>query len=99
MDRRRVVHGENAERLQPARALQHLADHARAFIRDLIAVAAQARHMQEDIRQAIVGNDESKSLGHIEPLNDTAKLDDARRLIGEIAHRFAVGSDACAGPL
>ena len=99
MDRRRLVHREDAEGLQAARPLQHLADDARAFIGDLEAVAAQARHVQEDVRQAIVGNDESKSLGDIEPLDDAGKLDDARRLIGEIAHRFPVGSDACAGPL
>jgi hypothetical protein len=54
--------------------------------------------MQENVWQAIVGDDESKSLGHIEPFDRTAELDDARRLVSEIAYRFPVGSDACAGP-
>ena len=63
-----------------------------------LAGRAAARHVQKNVGQAIVGNDESKSLGYIEPLNGTAQLDDARRLVGEIAHRLPIGSDAGAGP-
>ena len=67
------------------RPLQHLGDHARAFIGGLEAVAAQAGHVQENVRAAIVRHDESIALGDIEPLDDAGELDDGRRLVGDIA--------------
>ena len=69
MARRRFVHREDAERLQSPRTVQRLDDDARALIGGLIAVAAEAGHMQQHVGPAIVGNDEAKTLGHVEPLD------------------------------
>ena len=85
MDRRRLVHREDAEALQALRPLQHLADDARAFVGGLEAVAAQAGHVQQHVRHAVVGNDEAVALGDVEPFDDAGELDDGRRLVGEVA--------------
>ena len=85
MHRRQFVHGEDAKRLQAARTLQHLDHDARTLIGDLEAVAPQARHVQEDVGHAVVGNDEAVSLGDIEPLDDAGELDDARGLVTDLA--------------
>ena len=90
MHRGRLVHGENAERLQAARPLQHLDHDARAFIGDLKAVAAQAGHVQEDVGHPVVGNDEAVALGDIEPFDDAGELDDARGLIADLTADAAV---------
>ena len=85
MDRRRFVHGDDAERLQTLWPRKHLADDARALIGGLKAVAAQAGHMQQHIRHAVVGNDEAVTLGDIEPLDDAGNFNDVRcRLVTEI---------------
>ena len=52
-------------------------DDPRTFIGGLVAVAAQARHVQKNVGHAVVGNDESKTLGDIEPLDDTGQLDES----------------------
>ena len=85
MNRRRFIHGDDAERLQAFGARQHLADDARALIGGLVAVAAQAGHMQKHVAHAIVGHDEAITLGHVEPFDDAGHFNDLRRgLIGEI---------------
>ena len=77
MNRRRVIHGEDAESLQALRPLQHLNDDARAFVSGLETVTTHARHVQQDVRQSVVGHDEAVALSNIEPLDDTRQLDDA----------------------
>ena len=69
---RRFVERDDAERLQAARALHRLDDDARAFVGDLIAVAAQAGDMQKHVRHAVVGHDEAEPLRHVEPLDAAA---------------------------
>ena len=54
MDRRRIVHGADAKRLEALRPAQHLAHHARALVGRLKAVAAQARHVQENVGKIFV---------------------------------------------
>src|SRR5262249_6952727 len=55
--------------------------------------------MQENVRQPVVGNDESISLGHIEPLDDAGELDNARGFLANIAdRRCAVRCDTCPRP-
>ena len=45
-------------------------DHARAFIGGLVSVAAQAGHVQKNVGQPVIGNDEAITLGDVEPLDD-----------------------------
>ena len=73
MDRGRTRPSTGCGSLQALRPLQHLADDARAFIGGLEAVAAQAGHVQQDVRQAVVGDDEAIALGDIEPLDDAGR--------------------------
>src|SRR6185312_2854107 len=88
VDRGRLVHGENTENLQALGPLQHLADDARALVGGLVAVAAQAGYVQEHIRHAVVGYDETKSLGDIEPLDDARQLDEiGTRFIDKFSDR------------
>ena len=93
MARRRFVHREDAERLQPARTVQRLDDDARAFIGGLIAIAPQARYVQQHIRPAIVGNDEAKTLGHVEPLDGADDFDDVERSASSSGDRMAIVRD------
>src|SRR4029079_18530114 len=62
MDRGRIVHGTDAERLQALRPAQHLAHHARALVGSLKAVAPQTRHMQENVWKIFVWDDEAIAL-------------------------------------
>ena len=73
MHRGRLVHRDDAEGLQALGPLQHLADDARALIGGLEAVAAQAGHVQQHVRHAVVGNDEAETLGDVEPLDDAGQ--------------------------
>src|SRR5262245_44213907 len=88
MHRSRFVHGQDAEGLQAARALEHFRHHARTLVSSLETVAAQAAHVQKNIGHAVVGNDEAKALGDVEPLDRAAELDDARGLVAD----FSAGS-------
>jgi len=76
VDRGAVVDRQHAERLQALRALQRFAYDPGTFIGGLIAIAAQARDMQEHIGHAVVRDDEPEPLGHIEPLDHAGNLDD-----------------------
>ena len=52
------------------------------------AVTAQAGHVQQHVGHAVVGNDEAKSLGDVEPFDDARQLDEiGRRLVGEFSDR------------
>src|SRR5208283_4555732 len=63
----------------------HFAAHPRALIGGLVAIAAQARHVQEYVGHPVVRNDEAVSLCDIEPFDDARDLDDTGcRLIVEI---------------
>src|SRR5262245_8556432 len=99
MHRRRFVHGENAERLQATRALQHLDHDACTLVGDLESVAAQTGHVQEDVGHPVVGNDEAVTLGHIEPLDGAGQFDDARGLVTDLATGTAGDTQTAAGPL
>jgi hypothetical protein len=65
-----IVERKHAEGLVTASTLNDLANDARAFLRGLESVAPQAGHMQQNVRHAIVRNDEAITLGDIEPLDD-----------------------------
>src|SRR5215510_7461776 len=99
MDRGRLIHRDETERLQPPRALQNLDDDPRALIGHLEAVAAQTCHMQENVWQPVIGHDEAVSLGYVKPLDDAAELDNARNFITDIADRSAIGADTNPRPL
>ena len=63
-------------------------DYPRAFVGGLEAVAAQAGHVQQHVRHAVVGNDEAEALGDIEPLDDTGNLNEVgTRFIDELSDR------------
>src|SRR5262249_33672520 len=97
--RPRFLHGQDAERLQAARALQRLDHDPCALIGDLEAVAPQAGHVQEDVRHPVVGNDEAVTLGDVEPFDDAGELDDARRLVTDLAAGAAVDAQPAARAL
>ncbi len=69
MDRGRGVDPEHAQRLIALLALHRFAEDARAFERRIEAIALEAAQMQQHIRHAVVGNDETISPADIEPLN------------------------------
>ena len=55
--------------LQSPLALHNRHDHTRAFQGYVIAVAMKTGDVQENVSKAIVGNDKSVALSHIEPFN------------------------------
>jgi hypothetical protein len=81
MHRGRLVHGEDAKRLQALRPLQGFADDAGAFIGGLVAVAAQTGHVEQNVPRAAVRHDEAVALRDVEPLDDADHLDDIRRAV------------------
>src|SRR5215470_6735279 len=99
MDRGRFIHRDDAKRLQPPRTLQDLNHDPRPLIGHLKAIAAQTCHMEENVRQPVVGHDEAVSLGYVEPLDDAAELDNARNFITDIADRSAISADTNSWPL
>jgi hypothetical protein len=72
----RFVQRDNPEGLQPAGTLHSLDYDPRALVGDLVAVPAQARDMEKNVGQTIVGQDETEALGDIEPLDAAAYLND-----------------------
>ena len=62
MDRCRLVHRQDTERLIALGALYALTYQPRAFVGGLIAVAPEHRDMQKHIRPAIVRHDETVAL-------------------------------------
>ncbi len=84
------VEGNDPEGLQAAGPLHRLDDDPRALVGDLVAVAAQAGHVEKDVGQAVIRQDEAEALGHVEPLDPTADLDQIqRRLRGRILRDLA----------
>ena len=72
MNGRGIVHGQDLEGLQAALTRLDQHGYPRALERGLVAVAAQAGDVQEDIAEnGPVGHDETVALGHIEPLDRT----------------------------
>ncbi len=84
MKRRRFVEGYHTQGLQAARTLHGLDDDVRALVGGLKTVSSQACDVQKDIRQAVIRNDESETLGDIEPFDSPAHLDDFERLLGSL---------------
>ena len=82
----------DAEHLQAPRAVLRLANHLGALRRGLVAVAPQHGDMQEHVGEAVVGHDEAKPLGHVEPFDPTANFDDVRSRIGR---EFEAGALLC----
>ena len=76
-----LVEGDDPERLQPARPLHGLDHDAGALVGGLIAVPAQAGHVQEHIRHAVVRHDEAEALRDVEPLDAAADLDEVERAL------------------
>ena len=70
-----------AERLQAARPLHGLDHDARALVRGLEPVPAQAGDVEEHVRHAVVRHDEAEALGHVEPLDAAADLDELERTL------------------
>jgi len=75
MDRGAFIHTQDTEGLQPAIALKHFADHSGTLIGCLITVAAQDRHMQENIRHTIIRDYETIAFRCVKPF-DLASNDD-----------------------
>src|SRR5215469_1665724 len=76
MDRRRFIHGNDAKSLKSLRAGQHFAGDPRTLIGGLIAVPPQTSDVQQHIGHAVIGHNETVTLGDIEPLDDARHLDD-----------------------
>ena len=74
-----LVERDDAERLQAARALRRLDDDARAFMGDLVAVAAKAGDVQEHVRHAAVRHDEAEALRDVEPFDAAGDFDEVQR--------------------
>ncbi len=88
MHRRRLVHRQDAKRLHALGTHQAFADNPRALVGRLVTVAPQARHVQQNIRHAAVGYDESIALGNIEPFYHAGELGYGRsRLVYEVSER------------
>jgi hypothetical protein len=62
-----------------------------------MAVAMKAGDVQENVSKAIVGNDKSVALSHIEPFNPARQLDNARlfRYSGAPAYARSFGQARC----
>src|SRR5262249_14927745 len=61
----------------------------RTFVRGLEAVATKGRHVQKNIGQTVVRNDEPITFGYIEPLDRARQLDDTCRFFGNVPDDFA----------
>ena len=75
VDRRALIHAENAESLQAPRPLEHLAVHARPFIGRLVAARSQAGDVQQHVGEPIVGHDEPVTLRYVEPFDGSGDLE------------------------
>src|SRR5690606_17600554 len=75
MTRRRFVHRHDAECLQATGAIERLDDNTGTFISGLVAVPAQASHMQQHIGLAIVRDDKAEPLAGVEPFDSAGNLD------------------------
>jgi len=79
MDRRRLVHRDDAEALQPFLPLVHLGNDARAFIGGLESIAAETRDVQQHVGHAVIRHDEAVTFGDVEPLDEAGDLDQPHR--------------------
>lgn len=76
MDRGALVHAEDAKRLQTFRPAKHFTMHPGAFVGNLIATSAEARYVEENVGQTIIGYYETIALAGIEPLDGSCSLED-----------------------
>jgi hypothetical protein len=98
MHRRRIIHRENTECLQATRTLQHLDNDARPLVGNLETVAPQAGHVQKNVGHPVVGDNETVTLGDIEPLDGAGELDDARSFGADVSAGAAAGRQTAARP-
>ena len=88
MHGRRLVHRNDAEGLQALGPLQHLTQNPSTLIGRLVAITAEASHVQKYVRHPVVGDDKSEALRDIEPLNDAGQFDEiGRRFVDEFSDR------------
>ena len=69
-------HRMDLQHLQPTIAALRLGDDARAFAQRREAVAAQHRHMDQNVAAAVVGHDEPVTLADIEPFDAAGDFDE-----------------------
>jgi hypothetical protein len=81
MQGRRFIEGQDPEGLKSARTLDGLDHDAGSLVRGLVSVPAEAGHMEQDVREAIVRHDEAEPLGHVEPLDVSADLNELERIL------------------
>ena len=67
MARRGFIHGNNAEGLEPAGAIERLHNDARTLIGRLIAIPPKAGHVQQHIGAASVRHDKAEALACVKP--------------------------------
>lgn len=75
VDRSRLIHGQDSERLIAAIPFLDKGYNTRTFQNCLEAVPAQAGHMQQHVLHTVIRNDKAESLSHVEPLHDASDLD------------------------
>ena len=74
--------------LEAAITIEHLANHASAFVSCLIAVAPENGHMQKNIRHAVIWDNEAIALRGIKPLDLTCDDGDVDAgLFGRLTER------------
>ena len=61
---------------KPLGRCKHFADDASTLVGGLEAVAAKTGNVQQHVGHAIVGDNEAKSLGDVEPLDDACQLNE-----------------------
>src|SRR5947209_13304922 len=76
MNSRRLVHRDDAQNLEAFWPPLRLTDDMRALGRGRISVAAQHRHVQENVGKVHVRNNETIALRNVEPLDPAADLDE-----------------------
>lgn len=94
IDRCALVHRQDVEGLHPARALEHLAVDTGPLVGRLVSTCTQARHMQQDVRSAIVRHDEPKAFRNVEPLDGAGDLQNLCTLPQPAALSFGRCADA-----
>jgi len=93
MARRGFIHGNNAEGLEPAGAIERLHNDARTLIGRLIAIPPKAGHVQQHIGAASVRHDKAEALACVKPLDgpdDFYDVEVGGRILEILVAPFAV---------
>ena len=80
----RLIHGQNAERLEATAAALDQRNNAGAFKNSLVTVAAQAGHMKQHILHAVVWHNKTKPLGNIKPFHNAGDLGQFNRIARKV---------------